>query len=338
MLKTKFKSHAVPALVLAGLVCLWSTQAFAQTPEEPDPPQVEIPGAPGFINDMVNQTELTAKQVEQMRSGTGWGNIMIATRLAEQIAANSVEPDKLTFDEALAIVLETRAQGKGWGQIAHEHDLKVGEVVEGQEGANGGSRPRYISALIEKTELTQEQIEQMRSNGIGWGNIMIAARLAERIAADSVEPDELTFEEALEAVLAARAEGKGFGEIANENDLKVGRLIRNRNQSPAGPNGNVEQAGIRQQEKKQNIFGRFFGMLGLGRSNKAEKPAKIERAEKPKRPNKPEKLEKPERPEKPEKPEKPERPEKPEKPEKPERPERPAKPEKPEKPERGPRR
>jgi len=317
MFKTKSKSHAVPALILAGLVCIWGTQALAQTPEEPEAPLIEIPGAPGFINDLVNQTELKPDQVEQMRSGTGWGNIMIATRLAERIAADSVEPDELTFDDALAIVLEARAEGKGWGQIAHEHELEVGEVVEGQDGDNGGGQPRFIVDLIEKTELTQEQVDQMRSDGAGWGNILIATRLAERIAADSVEPDELTFEEALQAVLDARAEGKGFGEIANENDLKIGRLVRNRNESPTGPNGNVEQVRIRQQEKKQNIFGRFFGMLGLGRSKNAEKPAKIQRAERPERPNKPEKLERPERPEKPEKPERPDRPFKLEKPEKP---------------------
>ena len=324
MLKTESKSHVGLALLVAGLVCLCSMQATAQTPEDPDPPLITIPGAPGFINDLVNQTELTPEQVEQMRTGTGWGNIMIATRLAEQIAANSVEPDKLTFAEALTLVLDARAQGKGFGQIAHEHDLKVGNGAgDGPDGSNGGNTPRYISDLIEKTELTQEQVDQMRDDGAGWGNIMLATRLAERIAADSVEPDKLTFEEALEAVLAARADGKGFGEIANDNDLKLGRLVRNRNQSPMGPNGNVEQVRIRQQEKKQGIFGRLFGALGLGRGKKAEKPAKIERSQRPERPNKPEKLEKPERPARPEKIE---------------RPERPAKPEKPERPERGPRR
>ena len=86
-------------------------------------------------------------------------------------------------------------------------------------------------------------------------------------------------------------------------------------QADAGPNGNIERVRVR--AKKQNIFGRFFSILGFGRRERAEKPPKPQASERPERPNRPEKLEKPERPE---------------------RPERPAKFEKPEKPERGPRR
>lgn len=315
MHKTTFKPNLLLILMLTALFCLLSTQAMAQTPD-PDPPETEITGTPPFIAELVDQTDLTPEQVEQMRGGgAGWGNIMIAARLAERIAANS--EGELTFAEALASVLDARANGKGFGQIAHENDLKVGKGVGGEDSSNANSRPRYIAELVEKTELTQEQVDQMRANGAGWGNIMIATRIAERLVADSV--DQLLFEDALNGVLEARAAGKGFGEIANENDLKLGRVIRKANASEAERAGNPQAkvAGGAAKPKKLNIFGRFFRMLGFGRRERAERPPKPEKIERPERPN---------------------RSEKPERPEKPEKLERPAKLEKPEKPERGPRR
>ena len=155
MVKASFKSNIILALLTAGLVCLCGTQTMGQTPEEPEPPEAAVIATPGFIGELVEQTELTPEQVEQMRSGgAGWGNIMIATRLAERTAANSPEDNKLTFEQALAIVLKQRAEGKGFGQIANENDLKVGAVVEGEDSPNGSSRPRFIVEFVEKTDLT----------------------------------------------------------------------------------------------------------------------------------------------------------------------------------------
>jgi hypothetical protein len=279
--------------------------------------------------------------------GTDWGHIVIATLLAERIAADS--DGLLTFDAALTEVLNARAEGKDFGEIANENDLKLGRVLGNQDSSNSNNPPPFITQLMEKTKLRQEQMEQMRNEGAGWGNIMIATRLAERIAADS--KGELTFDEALTSVLDARAEGKGFGQIAHQNELKVGRVVGNGNKTSAafsyGPgeavdapnlNQNQERIRIKNQEKKQNIFGRLTTMLGFGRKERLEKPSKPEKLERMQRSEKPERPGKLEKPERPERPEKLERPERPEKPERPERPEKPAKPEKPEKPERGPRR
>ncbi len=218
MLKRTFRPHFNIILLLTVLLCFWGPQAMAQ----PGPLDTEVTNPPPFIADLVENTELTQEQVEQMRSdGAGWGNIMIAARLAERIAADS--DGLLTFDEALANVLNARAEGKGFGQIAHENDLKLGRVLGDEETPDATNPPPFIADLVENTELTQEQVEQMRSDGAGWGNIMIAARLAERIAADS--DGVLTFDEALANVLDARAEGKGFGQIANEHDLKLGHVL-----------------------------------------------------------------------------------------------------------------
>ena len=343
MYKTKSKQHYILILLLTGLLCIFSANTMAQAPEPEGTNQQE------FISELIETTDLTQDQVDQMLSdGLGWGEIVIATRLAEVIADDSGDP--LSFDDALASVLESYNDDKDFGEIAQEHDLKLGRVIgRGNVSGTGNSSPPFMSRLIDTTGLTAEQAEQMRLNGAGWGNIMIATRLAERITADS--EGELTFAEALTSVLNARAEGKGFGQIAHQNELKVGRVVGNGNKTSAafsyGPgeagdapnlNQNQERIRIKNQEKKQNIFGRFVNMLGFGRKEKPEKPPKVERLEKPSKPGKIEKPQRPEKPEKPEKLEKPERPERPEKPEKPEKPERPARPEKPEKPERGPRR
>jgi hypothetical protein len=321
MHKTMFKRSPNLILLLMGLLCLWSAQAMAQTPEDPIPPDTD---SPPFITDLVDITALTQEQVAQMRSdGLGWGNIMIATRLAERIAADS--DGTLTFDEALAGVLNARAEGKGFGQIAHENDLKLGRVVGDEDAPDSTNPPPFIGDLVDITELTPEQVGQMRSDGLGWGNIMIAARLAERIAADS--DGTVTFDEALTGVLDARAEGKGFGQIAHENDLKLGRVVGNGNKEVYGlGEGNVGRvrniARRRGREKKQNIYSQLSGLLGFEKKEGSGKPSKPDKLDRPERPVKPEKLEKPERPEKPEKPERPEKPEKPERPEKPEKPER----------------
>lgn len=190
--------------------------------------------------------------------------------------------------------------------------------------------PAYIAEMVEKMELTQAQVDQMRSDGAGWGNIRIAALLAEQMAAKTADSDTpLTFDEALEAVLAARAEGKGFGEIAKENELKIGKLLQNRNQGeePAPEDGLEAEQGVQigkanqTQGKKRGLFARIAGIFGVGKSERAdktehspklaasakEKPHKVQKAERPERPGRPERPSKLERPAKLEKPEKPER-------------------------------
>jgi hypothetical protein len=56
---------------------------------------------------------------ERSQYGRGWGELMIAHTLA----ANG------TSGLTVADILELRAEGMGWGQIAHGMDLKLGEVA-----------------------------------------------------------------------------------------------------------------------------------------------------------------------------------------------------------------
>jgi hypothetical protein len=298
---------------------------------------------PAYIGDLMLTTELKQEQVDQMRtSGWGWGEIRIATRLAEEMAANS--NGTLTFDDALAQVQAAQAEGKGFGQIAADNNLKVGPLVrnakagtsgkgaatklgdkaptgtpeeDGSETPSTAHPPTYIGDLMKTTELKQEQVDQMRTSGWGWGEIRLATKLAQQMAANS--NGTLTFDDALAQVQAARAEGKGFGQIAAENNLKIGPLVRNKDAAKGGK----AQAGPAANQKKPGLLTRIGRFLGFGRS--ADKPDKASAAanvEKPHASAKAMQLDRPERPE---------RPERPPKAEKPDRPERLSRPEKPEK-------
>ena len=110
-------------------------------------------------------------------------------------------------------------------------DPVAGDPEPTEETPDATNPPPYMVELIENSELTPEVADEMRSSGMGWGEIKIATSLAEQMVANSPDPDNpLLFEDALTAILNARADGMGFGEIAQENDLKIGQLMRNRNQ------------------------------------------------------------------------------------------------------------
>jgi len=236
--------------------------------------------------------------------------------------------------------------GLATGQTPDQASPTATEVTEPtQEISDATNLPPYIVELLETSELTPEQADLLRADGLGWGEVRIAVRLAEQIVASS--DGTVTFNDALTDVRMARAAGEGFGEIASENDLKVGSLVgnrdRNRNErtedaagDPLEAHEGVEAGATRRvTERKQNVFTRLVRFFGFGkreRPNGDLKPADLEK------PGKVEKIQKVERVARADRVERPARPEKLERPSKIERPERPARPEKPEKPERGPRR
>lgn len=168
--------------------------------------------------------------------------------------------------------------------------------------------PAYIGQLMTETGLLQSQVDQMRTDGMGWGEIRIASRLAQQMSANS--DGSLSFNDALAQVLAARAEGKGYGEIAAANNLKVGNLLN------ADKKGGTE-ATAAAKEKKPGLFARIGRALGFGKS--ADKPVKDRVAASDVKNNRPEHPGRPERPARVERMERPTTVEKPSKPEKPER-------------------
>jgi hypothetical protein len=351
-------------LVLAvGLLCAWPAPVTAQTTEPPvtdpqpaDPPagdgtETEAPSTahpPGYIGELLKAGDLTQEQVDQMRTaGYGWGEVRLATRLAQRLAGANGDGTP-TFADALKQVTDARAAGKGWGQIAADNNLKIGGLVGNRKAAGNARKgpaaqvgtearaseadgdeevspdpanpPAFISKLVEAQVVTQEQVNTMLAGGYGWGEVRIATLLSQKIADNS--GGTLTFADALKQVTDARAAGKDFGQIAADNNLKVGDLVRHQKAGDA----------TTAKGKKHGFFARMGRALGFGRSaDKTAKPATVDKpqaAAKAERPAKPERAAKAERPERPDRPAQPDRPE---------RPERPARPDRPERPERGPR-
>lgn len=187
------------------------------------------------------------------------------------------------------------------------------ETSDGTAGEDTGTPstahpPAYIGDLLKAGNLKQAQVDQMRTGGMGWGEIRIATRLAEQIAANS--SGSLTFDAALSQVLADRAGGQGWGEIAAANKLKVGDLVNDKKAGDAAKNGKGQATSAAAKEKKPGFFAKVGRFLGFGKSDakastdvkgeKPEHPTKVDHANKPDKPEKPAAVERPERPEKPE--------------------------------------
>ncbi len=146
-------------------------------------------------------------------------------------------------------------------------------------------QPSYIDEMVESSQLTQSQVDNMKNGGESWGNIRITASMAEQIAAknsDSEKTAEQKYQEALNYVSQQRAAGKGYGTIANENNINLGSVMGNGNGSQnqqkdktqlQNQNKEKKQSGDSEQPKaktkKKGLVGRFFGMFK--KENKAQK-------------------------------------------------------------------
>jgi hypothetical protein len=144
---------------------------------------------------------------------------------------------------------------------------------------------------VDNSQLTQNQVDNMRKDGQSWGNIRINARIAEQIASKNTDPDktyEQKYQEALNHVSQQRAAGRGYGDIAKDNNIKLGSVMRNGNatqnqnreqiqqrkqtqlqtqnqeQSQKGNKNQVKQQ-TQTKAKKKGFFGRFFGIFGGGK-------------------------------------------------------------------------
>ena len=147
-------------------------------------------------------------------------------------------------------------------------------------------QPSYINELVDNSQLTQNQVDTMRNNGQSWGNIRINARLAEQIAANNTQQDlttEQKYQVALNQVLQQRAAGEGNGNIANQNNIRLGDVVGNGNSTKNQERNRVQQGEqlqlqtqtqVQQQTqtkaKKKGLFGRFFGLFGFGKKNQKQ--------------------------------------------------------------------
>jgi len=84
----------------------------------------------------------------------GFGNVNITLSLAEaslkQQGITSPTPQQL--QSSLTGILDQRASGKGWGQIANSMGFKLGEVVRSEKAGQAGSEQRAENARAERPE------------------------------------------------------------------------------------------------------------------------------------------------------------------------------------------
>jgi hypothetical protein len=108
-------------------------------------------------------------------SGTGgtmgYGNINIAMSLAKsQMSPTSTSKDFLT---ALDKVMDMRASGLGWGQIAHALDVNLGQVVSSSKTSNASSKAaqgRHATGSSVSLADAGKSYAQGLGGGIGGGN------------------------------------------------------------------------------------------------------------------------------------------------------------------------
>ena len=82
----------------------------------------------------------------------GNGNVNIALALTEASLKDTAKPTAQQFQAALNGVLEQRASGRGWGEIAHSLGFKLGEVVRSERAQPESRASRAEARRSERVE------------------------------------------------------------------------------------------------------------------------------------------------------------------------------------------
>ena len=102
-------------------------------------------------------------------------------------------------------------------------------------------------------------------------------------------------------ILAMRAAGMGWGQIANESGFKLGRVISALKSGNERLAKSVKDGSIPSDKAAGKATEKAERRVSVDTSERGERIGKVERAERPDKPEKPERAQRPERPERPEK-------------------------------------
>lgn len=169
MLKTKRAALLLTAsALLAFPLALWAqAESAGKTTESADrliqkytPLAGSEDNAKSLVTGLRDGTEVTLSSGTTSTSFTsptgklGFGNVNIALSLAEaslkQQGITNPTPEQL--QGALLGILQQRADGKGWGQIANSMGFKLGEVVRAEKAGQVGAEQRAEHARAERPE------------------------------------------------------------------------------------------------------------------------------------------------------------------------------------------
>ena len=99
---------------------------------------------------------------------TGYGNINIAMSLAQsQVAPAATSKD---FLAALDAVMDMRASGMGWGQIAHSLGVNLGQVMSASKSGHGNTKGASASKASGSTKVADGGKAVGHASGGGNGN------------------------------------------------------------------------------------------------------------------------------------------------------------------------
>ena len=180
-----------------------------------------------------------------------------------------------------------------------------------------------VSKLAREFKVQQSTVTTLREQKkLGFGDIAIVLGLAQ----EEAKREKVPLDVAIDRVVARRETGAGWGQVAHDLDLKLGKVVSEVKEVGKGLAAVQKPDRVEPAKGEKPEVGRPE-KLGMPerpeKLEKLEKPAKAEQIEKLERPAKLERVEKPERVEKVERLEQVVRPEKPVRVERPERVERP---------------
>lgn len=163
--------------------------------------------------------------------------------------------------------------------IKHERQLQADAKQIDADATRASNTPegqrRVTERIASQFNVQPSVVTDLRNRKLGFGGATIALALSQELMK---RDSSLTQQAALDKILAERQAGKGWGVIAHDHDLKLGKVV-----------SEVKKAG----KATEQI---------AGKPDKVAKVEKTEKVEKIEKPAKPEKIEKIERPAKPEKP------------------------------------
>jgi hypothetical protein len=233
----------------------------------------------------------------------------------EAIVVESTIPADSIADRYADLAGSPEAASALVDQLRTGGDFTVTETVttpvldaDGNPVLDADGNPQTTTSTVDRTIANP--------NGpMGYGEVNISLALAQALldsgayadlqsALTGLEttvtnPDGTTTTTSSGGVLAMRASGMGWGQIANQLDFNLGTLM-----SAAHSNGNTQARVDARNDQRAKV--------DHAKVEHPAKPVSVARTERPERAERPQRVDRPERPERVERPTRPERPERPE--------------------------
>lgn len=176
-----FKIQRIAVILIGGALAALSCAAAAQSSTAPEQRLVQkytsLAGsednAASLVNGLRDGSEIQlsppATSFTPPTGKMGFGNVNIALALTEARLADVTNPTPADIQNALTNstdgILTLRAQGMGWGEIAHTFDFKLGELMRASRDAGSarGNERAQAQRLAGESRATRGRSEVARA-------------------------------------------------------------------------------------------------------------------------------------------------------------------------------